>query len=398
MPPRRGAQSRRTSRAEMRSCSLLRGVLWSREVVQEPHFRNHPVCSRMRYDLRRRALNERKRPAERSVPVRGAGRSHGATVLAESRTSWPACCRHVRPEQAEANCDQELHCAPTPGPGAGWSGARPMATASLTPARTPTPRRPLREPGSTSSSVTRRLPQWSSASSPCTWPGPAIHRLPPPSLVRACPRRQHTTTPETGTGPATYWARSAVRAILDKPRYLGHHVSGRTKKADVLLDPDHPMLGHVTRQQWQDKPNWVTAEAPTYPAIIDEATWQRARALAASNTRTTAVTPARRSTRDGTRRSVPSRYPLVGLVICGCCGKKLQGNMARGLRFLPVQGQHRLPATARRAPGQPGCARRPPPPPRRRLAGEDLCRRPDRRDGPPSCGGRCPKQPRGPRY
>ena len=181
--------------------------------------------------------------------------------------------------------------------------------------------------------MTRRLPQWSSASSPSTSPGPAIHRLPLPSLVRACPRRQHTTTPETGTGPATYWASSAVRAILDNLRYLGRHVSGRTKKADVLLDPDHPMLGHVTRQQWQDKPNWVTAEAPTYTAIMNDATWQRARALAASNTRTTAVTPARRRTRDGTRRSVPSRCPLVGLVICGCCGKKLQGNMARGLAF-----------------------------------------------------------------
>jgi site-specific DNA recombinase len=133
--------------------------------------------------------------------------------------------------------------------------------------------------------------------------------------------------------PGHVWARSAVRAILANPRYLGHHVSGRTKKADVLLDPDLPMVGHVTRQHWQDKATWVTAEVLTYPAIIDEVIWQRARALVASNTRTTAVTAIRRSTRAGTRRSVPSRYPLVGLVICGCCGKKLQGNMARGLAF-----------------------------------------------------------------
>ena len=53
--------------------------------------------------------------------------------------------------------------------------------------------------------------------------------------------------------PGHAWAMSAVRAILTNPRYLGYHVSGRTKKADVLLDPDAPTLGHVTRQQWQDR-------------------------------------------------------------------------------------------------------------------------------------------------
>ena len=37
------------------------------------------------------------------------------------------------------------------------------------------------------------------------------------------------------------WAMSAVRTILANPRYLGYHVSGRTKKADILLDPDSPL-------------------------------------------------------------------------------------------------------------------------------------------------------------
>ena len=133
--------------------------------------------------------------------------------------------------------------------------------------------------------------------------------------------------------PGHAWAMSAVRAILANPRYLGHHVSGRTKKADILLDPDLPTLGHVTRQQWQDKASWVTSEAQAYTAIVDEETWRRVQALVSSNTRTTAVTPSRRLTHEGTRRSAPSRYPLAGLVICECCGKRLQGNMARGLAF-----------------------------------------------------------------
>ena len=133
--------------------------------------------------------------------------------------------------------------------------------------------------------------------------------------------------------PGHAWAMSAVRAILANPRYLGHHVSGRTKKADLLLDPNLPTLGHVTRQQWQDKASWVTSKAQAYTAIVDEETWRRVQALASSNTRTTAVTPSRRLAHDGTRRSVPSRYPLAGLVICECCGKRLQGNIARGLAF-----------------------------------------------------------------
>ena len=82
--------------------------------------------------------------------------------------------------------------------------------------------------------------------------------------------------------------------LLANPRYLGYHVSGRTKKADFLLDPDSPALGHVTRQSWQDRAEWVTASVQTYEAIVDEATWHRVAALIAANTRTKAVTPGQR--------------------------------------------------------------------------------------------------------
>ncbi|MGD0875155.1 MAG: recombinase family protein [Acidimicrobiales bacterium] len=129
--------------------------------------------------------------------------------------------------------------------------------------------------------------------------------------------------------PGHSWAMSAVRAILTNPRYLGHHVSGRTKKKDVLLDPDVPALGHVTRQQWQQRDEWVTSTVPAYDAIVEERVWHQVQALLASNTRTKAVTPSRR-THAGVRRSDSSRYPLAGLVVCDACGKKLQGNTVRG--------------------------------------------------------------------
>jgi DNA invertase Pin-like site-specific DNA recombinase len=129
--------------------------------------------------------------------------------------------------------------------------------------------------------------------------------------------------------PGHSWAMSAVRAILGNPRYLGHHVSGRTKKKDVLLDPDVPALGHVTRQQWQQRDEWVTSSVQAYAAIVEAQIWHRVQALVASNTRTKAVTPSRR-THAGVRRSDPSRYPLAGLVVCDACGKRLQGNTVRG--------------------------------------------------------------------
>ena len=129
--------------------------------------------------------------------------------------------------------------------------------------------------------------------------------------------------------PGHSWAMSAVRAILVNPRYLGYQVSGRTKKKGVLLNPDVPALGHVTRQQWQQRDEWVTSTVQAYDAIVEEQNWHRVQALVASNTRTKAVTPSRR-THAGVRRSDSSRYPLAGLVICDACGKRLQGNTVRG--------------------------------------------------------------------
>ena len=130
--------------------------------------------------------------------------------------------------------------------------------------------------------------------------------------------------------PGHAWAMSAVRAIIANPRYLGHHVSGRTKKVDVLVDPERPALGHVTRQHWQQRSEWATAAVPTYEAVVDDVAWHGAQAALAANTRTNACTPARRQTHVGVRHAAASRYPLAGLVICDSCGKKLQGGMVRG--------------------------------------------------------------------
>jgi len=142
-----------------------------------------------------------------------------------------------------------------------------------------------------------------------------------------CPSR--TTGPETRTGPAT----------LGRCRWCGPSSPIPAISASTSRDaPRRPTScstptcrrSSCDRQQWQDRSEWVTSSVQTYDAIVDEATWHRVQAVTASNTRTNAVTPGRRKTHVGVRHAELSRYPLAGLVVCDCCGKKLQGNMVRG--------------------------------------------------------------------
>jgi site-specific DNA recombinase len=130
--------------------------------------------------------------------------------------------------------------------------------------------------------------------------------------------------------PGHAWAFSAVRAILLNPRYLGRYVFGRQARVEVLLDPDQPALGHVTRMRWQDRSQWLNATEFTHEPLVDEASWHRVQELMESNTR-----PSRRHHHAGgeSRRSVPGRYPLSGLIVCGHCNKKLQGSHTRGRAY-----------------------------------------------------------------
>jgi hypothetical protein len=59
--------------------------------------------------------------------------------------------------------------------------------------------------------------------------------------------------------------------------------------------------------------------------------WHQVAGLITANAGTKAVTPATHHIRSRVRR--PPRYPLAGLVVCDCCGKKLQGNVVRGHAF-----------------------------------------------------------------
>lgn len=126
--------------------------------------------------------------------------------------------------------------------------------------------------------------------------------------------------------PGHAWAFSAVRAILTNPRYLGRQVYGRQAKAEQLLDPDYPALGHVTRQRWQNSEGWVYSTETTHQPLVDEIIWSRAQQVLTSTSRSPAPTP---SGRAGRARATSSRYPLVGILTCDHCVRKMQGQQLR---------------------------------------------------------------------
>ena len=161
--------------------------------------------------------------------------------------------------------------------------------------------------------------------------------------------------------PGHAWAMSVVRTILNNPRYLGRHVSGRTRKVDVLLDPDMPSLGHVTRQKWQHRADWVTASTPTYEPIVDEMTWHRVQALIVSKARPD--TAKLRPTHAGMRRSDLSLSPrrIGGL---RRLRKEAPGQHGPWPCAIPLQDERRLPAADERASSKPLCTRGPVAPPR----------------------------------
>jgi site-specific DNA recombinase len=128
---------------------------------------------------------------------------------------------------------------------------------------------------------------------------------------------------------AGVWGGSAVRAILTNPRYLGHQVVGRQRRKDELIDPTDPAAGTTSRQRWQPTGEWVTSDAPAWPALVDEDLWQRVNARIA-NTRG----PQRRRP-----RAAPGKYLLSGMLQCSACGRSMHGATLKGKPYYRCSAQ-----------------------------------------------------------
>ncbi|MEV6445088.1 recombinase family protein [Amycolatopsis sp. NPDC051716] len=116
------------------------------------------------------------------------------------------------------------------------------------------------------------------------------------------------------------WAKGAVSVILTNPRYTGRQVWNKQRKDEVLIDVEDVGLGHETKMRWNTRDKWIFSEEIVHEPIIDVETFQRAQEI-------TAAKGAGRTTRERTRTQ--HRYVLRGLLHCGICGRRMQGQKSR---------------------------------------------------------------------
>jgi site-specific DNA recombinase len=116
------------------------------------------------------------------------------------------------------------------------------------------------------------------------------------------------------------WGKSAVRAILQNPRYTGRQVWNRQRRDEVLIDVEDVALGHETKMRWNDKSAWVWSEQQTHEPLVSPETFEAAQHRAANSL-------GAKSERN--RSSARQRYVLAGLLRCGLCGRKMAAHTAR---------------------------------------------------------------------
>ena len=112
------------------------------------------------------------------------------------------------------------------------------------------------------------------------------------------------------------WSKSAVRTILQNPRYTGHQVWSRQRRDEVLIDVEDVALGNASKMRWNSPDKWIWSEVQVHDAIVDEAVFDRVQALFSAGTRQPA---------EKTRRA-RQPYILRGILFCGRCGRRMQGS------------------------------------------------------------------------
>lgn len=117
------------------------------------------------------------------------------------------------------------------------------------------------------------------------------------------------------------WSKSAVRVILSNPRYTGRQVWNKQRKDEVLINVEDVALGHETKMRWNPRDKWVWSTEQVHEPLIDEATFQEAQQLLAAR-------GAGRTTRE--RHRVRHPYALRGLLHCGRCARRMQGQWNHG--------------------------------------------------------------------
>src|SRR5207248_1472112 len=109
--------------------------------------------------------------------------------------------------------------------------------------------------------------------------------------------------------------------ILTNPRYTGHEVWARQRRDEVLVDVDDVALGYEIKMRWNAKEDWVWSNDVVHEPLISAEVFDRAQAIAS--------TGMHRPTNNKTHRT-RNIYALSGLMNCGLCGRRMQGQQNHG--------------------------------------------------------------------
>lgn len=111
------------------------------------------------------------------------------------------------------------------------------------------------------------------------------------------------------------WAKGAVRVILTNPRYTGRQVWNKQRKDEVLIDVEDVALGHESRLKWNDRDDWVWSVDVVHEPLVAVELFEQVQAIVAGHGRG----------KPRTRQRVLRTYVLRGLVHCGVCQRRMQG-------------------------------------------------------------------------
>lgn len=135
----------------------------------------------------------------------------------------------------------------------------------------------------------------------------------------ACPSAHDPARNRHRSGVA--WSKSAVRVILTNPRYTGRQVWNKQRTDEVLVDVQDVAMGHRSVQRWNRPDQWITSDALAHEPIIDDETFAAVQERLASHAR---------QTTGQTRRATRNPYLLRGLLQCGVCERRMQGQHSHG--------------------------------------------------------------------
>ncbi len=117
------------------------------------------------------------------------------------------------------------------------------------------------------------------------------------------------------------WAKSAVRATLNNPRYTGRQVWNRQKKHEALLDITDVSLGYTTKMRWNTQDKWIISKKIVHTPLIDDATFARAQDVL----HVRATTGAKHQT-----HRTRNPYLFRGRITCGACDRRMQSQWSHG--------------------------------------------------------------------